>query len=303
MRDLKTSWKVIGRSGKTIDGREVSATDLKVMAETYDPVKKHAALIWPEHERFFGNLGKVEQLKFNQTADGGELLAILAPNNDYLYLNRNDQHLFTSMEITTDYCGTGLPYLSGLAATDQPAVAGTSEIRFSVNNPGKVKTGFIAFEDHQAPNPNTQTEDAPGWFKRWYFNIPTNQPQDETPMTPDQLSAITAPLNKLVEQFAQAPKADPAKPEASQADPVEARFKSLEEKLDKVLAKFSEEAPAKKDEPAPADAPADEVKADYAALQKQLADLTESFNRAVKAKDGTKTGEHTGETEDFSAYL
>jgi hypothetical protein len=275
------------------------------MADTYDPIKKHAAMIWPEHDRWYGNLGKVEQLKFNQTADGGELLAILAPNNDYLYLNRNDQHLYTSMEITTDYCGTGLPYLSGLAATDQPAVAGTSEIRFSANNPGKVKTGFIAFEDHQAPN--TQTEDAPGWFKRWYFNIPTNQPQDETPMTPEQLAAITAPLNKLVEQFAQKPQAETITATLETVpDATEARFNSLEKKVDLLLAKFSEETPAKKDEPAPADAPADDVKADYAALEnleKQLADLTANFNKALNTKHGTQTGEHTGQSEDYTAYL
>lgn len=48
---LMTDWICIATEGETVDGREIPASWLTEMAETYDPAGTYTALIRPEHER------------------------------------------------------------------------------------------------------------------------------------------------------------------------------------------------------------------------------------------------------------
>lgn len=62
-----TDWRIIGVSGDTVDGRQISADDLKQMAESYDPAV-YGARINLEHCYFTfpgwaGGYGDVLELK------------------------------------------------------------------------------------------------------------------------------------------------------------------------------------------------------------------------------------------------
>jgi hypothetical protein len=129
-RVLRTDFKRIGRSGPTVDGRNISPQMIDDMAASYNK-DLFTALIWPEHQRYV-NYGIVEELRSAANEEGGrDLYAIISPNEFYTSSNHYGQKLFTSMEITVDFRKTGKAYLTGLGATDDPASAATSEIRLS----------------------------------------------------------------------------------------------------------------------------------------------------------------------------
>lgn len=132
MSQLNTIWLCVATSGKTVDGREISPTDLLQMAENYNP-ELYTALIWQEHQRANGNLGQVVALKSETVGDEVKLFATLRPNARLLELNQQRQKLFTSIEIIPDFARTGKAYLGGLAVTDSPASVGTTQLHFSIN--------------------------------------------------------------------------------------------------------------------------------------------------------------------------
>lgn len=208
-RELLTDWKRIGQSGYTADGRKIEAAWLVEMAETYDP-KKYTALIWWEHYRFLGNLGKVVELTTQEENDNTILLARIAPNSKLIELNKQDQQLFTSMEITPDFAKTGKSYLSGLAATDSPASLGTQELKFTLGTDDlnrlfsqPIKISFNA----------NGSENEAGFLKRIasHFGLtPHTQPQGDNEMTNEQFkimqalfSTQTDALTQLTEQVKQ----------------------------------------------------------------------------------------------------
>lgn len=127
-----TDFVRIAKSGPTIDGRTVEPEWLQDMADAYDP-DVYTALIWPDHFRYGGNAGVVRELSTEKDGDTVFLCARLEPNEWLRGMNRAGQRLFTSMEITQDFAGTGRPYLSGLAVTDSPASLGTTELRFTAD--------------------------------------------------------------------------------------------------------------------------------------------------------------------------
>ena len=129
-RVLRTDFKRIGRSGPTVDGRMINEKMIDEMAASYDK-SLFTALIWPEHQRY-ANYGTVEALRAEDNDEGGrDLFAVLSPNSFYIGSNQYGQKLFTSMEVIPDFRKTGKAYLGGLGATDDPASAATSEVRFS----------------------------------------------------------------------------------------------------------------------------------------------------------------------------
>lgn len=136
---LLTDWLVIGTSGPTVDGREISADDLKIIAETYDP-SVYTAVVNIEHS--YGNLGTVRQLRTAAGAQGKTALqARIRPNKYFLTQNAEDHRLFFSMEITRNFLKSGKPYLTGLATTDTPASIGTTELHFSAQPESPVERG------------------------------------------------------------------------------------------------------------------------------------------------------------------
>lgn len=130
-RSLISDWKRVATSGKTVDGRTIEPEDLRDMATSYDPAT-YTAVIWYEHIRYMGNFGTVTELKA-ESADNGKvaLFAKLQPNERLLQINKEEQKLFTSIEIEPNFADSGKPYLAGLAITDQPASLGTEALHFS----------------------------------------------------------------------------------------------------------------------------------------------------------------------------
>ena len=301
---LKTGWMIIGRSGPTIDNRTIEPIALEQAAKNY---KKDlfTALIWPDHLRWF-NMGTVEALKTARNNEGGvDLLAILAPNDYYLVNNANGQRLFTSMELMPNFRDSGEWYLTGLAATDSPASAATSEMRFSSLTS---KDALISQFTEQTPQVSPIEPES---FARRFAEIFDQifNPTDETPMTPEekaQLNALNSKFEalekklesvlKLSEKPTDSPedKTTTLKPEAISS------FTELSAKIDTLMEAFKKttEPTTPKEEPA-ADPQADR----FTKMADDLKKLTEAFNAAVKHKGGTNAGEQLGNANDLSQYL
>ncbi|KMK51481.1 hypothetical protein RO21_06085 [[Actinobacillus] muris] len=127
---LLTDWICIATAGYTVDGREISETELSEMADTYDP-QVYTALIWLEHYRYFGNLGRVHEVKVEKVDGKTKLFARISPTAELMALNERGQKLFTSVEIMPNFQKTGKNYLYGLAVTDTPASTGTTALNFN----------------------------------------------------------------------------------------------------------------------------------------------------------------------------
>ena len=59
------------------------------------------------------------------------LQAKIHPNRRLIQMNAEGQRMHTSMELDTNFAGTGKTYLMGLAVTDEPASLGTTALKFS----------------------------------------------------------------------------------------------------------------------------------------------------------------------------
>lgn len=133
----------VATAGATIDGRKISADDLKQAAANYDP-KKYAARIWLEHYRSimpdgpFSAYGDVLELKVDENEDGNTvLLASIEPNDALKAINKKGQKLYTSIELQPNFADTGEAYCIGLAVTDTPASIGTERLLFSAKQKEK----------------------------------------------------------------------------------------------------------------------------------------------------------------------
>lgn len=134
-RSLVSSWKRVATSGPTADGREIKAQDLRDCAETYKP-SIYTAVIWLDHQRDNGAHGTVYTVRLidNDPALGKGQVALevqMKPNARLLQLNKDGIKLFSSVEITPNFAGSGRAYMTGLAVTDEPASLGTQELYFS----------------------------------------------------------------------------------------------------------------------------------------------------------------------------
>lgn len=121
----------IGTSGATVDGRNISASDINDMAETYDQ-DEYTAVLNYEHFSFYSGWGKVIALKAETDKKNRRvLLAQIEPTARLLEINQSKQKLFTSMEIAKNFAKSGKAYLVGLAITDRPASLGVEALHFS----------------------------------------------------------------------------------------------------------------------------------------------------------------------------
>lgn len=291
MKNTKTDWIIIGSSGAAIDGRTIEADWLISMAENYDP-DVYPAMIWKEHNRFdwwtgerADNLGIVLELKTEKNKAGGtNLLAILAPNKEYIEENERGQLLHSSMEITTDFPEKGHYYLSGLGATDSPASARTSEIRFTSG------AGVTIYNDSVELRLSGKSK-AGGL--RNFFRKKRQSEEFDMPGI-DELKKVLEPIGKRLDdieaKFAKEPPAGGDK-ETPVTDADKAKFEALENenkalkaKVDALEKKVSEGEEFKKD----------------------LKALREEFNNALntehpgttKSKPNTGGGEGDGEKDD-----
>lgn len=136
----KTKFLRVARSGKTIDGREITKAQIDQMAANYDP-KKYGARVNLEHfMSFFPNTefkayGDVIAVKADTDSDGERvLLAQIDATPDLVKLAADRQKVYWSIEIAPNFAGTGEAYLAGLAATDTPASLGTEMLTFAVKS-------------------------------------------------------------------------------------------------------------------------------------------------------------------------
>ena len=235
-RSLVSFWKRVATSGPTVDGRDILPQELRDIAETYKAAT-YTAVIWCEHERWYGSHGTVFAVRLVEEAEDllpGQvaLEAQLKPNDKLLWLNDQGEKLFSSIEITPNFANTGKAYLTGLAVTDSPASLGTQELYFSSKTS---KSAFFAspFElsGLRETEPEAELQKLGSMFLRFFkrfavdeqqadtsTDTPTESktPMDEATATAlkalrDQLLIVTAGIDTVIEGAA----ADAAEPDAS----------------------------------------------------------------------------------------
>lgn len=141
---LITDWIQAAVSGETVDGREITTTQIQQMAESYKP-EVYVAKIWLEHLRaalpdnVFKPLGDVfavraEEIKRGDLAGRWALQVKLAPSDELIRLVRSGQKTHLSIEMHPAFPHTGGAYLMGLGVTDSPASVGTGIMSFNAGN-------------------------------------------------------------------------------------------------------------------------------------------------------------------------
>ena len=184
----QTDWRIIGVSGDTFDGREISAEQLNQMAEDYNP-KVYGARINIEHswwywdDRDTGGLGDVIALKTEAWEQDPSKTALLAKFSVYPAMQSlwdAGRKIYTSMEIHHNFANTKRAYLTGLAITDTPASLGTtanfSYAQQHADNKGKAFSDYREFSHNQQANPPAPNPESPS------MNTHT-EPQAENPQT------------------------------------------------------------------------------------------------------------------------
>lgn len=131
-------------AGATVDGREITPQMLTEAVANFNTAT-YGIRVNVEHlrglsgDKPFGIVGDVIGLSTQEdtiTLNGKAekrtaLYAEIQPNDRALELNKSDQKVFTSIELTPDFAGTGKFGLVGLAVTDSPASIGTERLQFS----------------------------------------------------------------------------------------------------------------------------------------------------------------------------
>ncbi|MGO3882265.1 MAG: GPO family capsid scaffolding protein [Proteus vulgaris] len=252
MSQLMTNWLCIATAGETVDGRIIEDNWILESAELYDR-NLYTACIWAEHERYFGSMGEVLELKAERDEDGAlKLYARLCPNHHLLQANRDGQLLFTSAEFTWtgNFRGTGKTYLEGLGVTCSPASVGTDRLQF--NKKGK-KFRYGASKPLVIDEVKQFKEEKMAKGKGWrsFFNI--DEPSvDDTPEetgATDAMQALAEALSALeirvtaIETQLTAT-AEQVEEVAEDVDIIKdnvdtPEFKQLKENLSSILGKFS----------------------------------------------------------------
>jgi hypothetical protein len=288
--NLKTDWKTIGRTGKTVDNREITVDMVNDIVDLYDPEQYKAVVRW-EHYRFM-KLGGVEALRKVKNKEGGyDVQAILSPNQFWLDENANDQKTFTSMELDKVDKFGGRWYLTGLGATDNPASFGTTELRFSKQNDTVLNGEPVEFQ--------LDIEQASkGLFSRLFGK----QNHEDSAVDKETLKALLEEMKGMRTELS-ALKPDggkPTDPPAPAADPKDDKFTALEARFTALEAKVNELKPA--DPPAPA---ADPNAEKFTALEARFTALEQKFTEALNTPHPgtTNAPKQTGTEGDRKDYL
>ncbi|MCT4627971.1 GPO family capsid scaffolding protein [Halodesulfovibrio sp.] len=258
---LYTEFIKVAQSGTTMDGREIAPQDLREIAESYSP-STYEAVIWPEHERFFGNHGTVAAVEARENGELVELYAKFKPGWRFLEKNKEGQKLYSSIEIWDNFANSGKAYLAGIAITDTPASLGTEQIRlFTAQRTKHSEQAGEFYAGVELPSffaaaaqPDEQKPEAYSLFQRlgaalFGSNITEPETQEES-MKDDQfkqlLNALTdtqSAVNGLANKF-ESQQAAPQAPELAQ-EPVktepENNFSAQLEPLVNSMTKLSEQ--------------------------------------------------------------
>lgn len=161
---------VLATEGPTIDKRFISRADIETAAKNYDP-KVYTAICNLEHlvslspESVFRSYGKIVSLSTREAEVLGEkklqLMAVVDVDQEVVDMQSSYRKAFPSMEIQPDFLGKGIPYITGMGFTDQPASIGTETMKFSAFSCDKSNVYSFANEiTLEFDNP--QKEDEPG---------------------------------------------------------------------------------------------------------------------------------------------
>lgn len=140
----RTDFFRIAVAGDTIDGREITAQDIRDMAETFD-FSVYPSKVWLEHMRsifpdgYFKNYGNLVSLKCVENDPLGDekvtaLYAQLDVHPEVVEWAKDNQKQHGSIEIVHNYRNSGKAYCSGLGLTDSPASFGTEALKFNREN-------------------------------------------------------------------------------------------------------------------------------------------------------------------------
>lgn len=263
---LLTDWLVLAVAGATIDGREIEEKWLEEIAESYDR-ESYTANINVDHFNWYGNYGQVHDVRLSKNKNDEVVLeGRLNPNHYLVQMNKDGQKLFLSVEITTNYRGTGKAYLTGLALTDQPASAGTSQLKFSRKNNDFVYTSPRALLFKLPNGEETLTEETllsrfisllNGSDKNQAQEFQTiTAEQDEPEMSAEQLEklseqikdittsieSLSEVISGIAEKFSEENNGDDKgdqEPPKDQGDG-DSEFKSISEEIEKLSATIKE---------------------------------------------------------------
>lgn len=257
---LRTDFICIATSGRTVDGREITAQELHEMADNYDPTY-YTANLWFEHRRW-ANFGQVLELKAEDQENGEtKLYAVIAPSLSLIEINKQGAGLFTSVEIMPNFRNSGKNYLWGLGVTDVPASVGTTQLNFSQQPKNTLNTATIPFDfslkDDEKPEIDKLDRSFMSMLKAFFtFHhdleaIPNNKNnKEDEPMNTEQFNALIAAVNGLGEK-------------------IDSRF----------TAEAQPEANTTQEEPAQVTAPAETVGAEqFNQLLAKVDALTDKFN-------------------------
>lgn len=303
-RSLVSYWKRVATSGPTVDNREILPQELRDIAETYN-TSEYTAVIWCEHERWYGSHGTVFAVRLVEEGDGlkeGQvaLEAQLKPNDRLLWLNDQGEKLFTSIEITPNFAGSGKAYLTGLAVTDSPASLGTQELYFSSRTS---KAAFYSAPLELGPfsDDSSQSDESKlmrmftSLFKRFATEEPVGEAPVDTPTESkppmdaatakaiqaliEQQMIVTAGLQAIVDGFAE------AEPVLDQA-PID----DVQSAVDDIVSTAEEEKQLSQ-------------RASNKALQASLDKLQKQFSQLLNTTNGRQVPRTTGGNPDKKRVL
>ena len=140
----KSKFFRVATAGATTDGRNIEASQLQEIAQTYDR-NKYGARIFIEHIRGvnpewgFRAMGDVLDARTGEVEIDGQkrvtLEVQIEPTDEFGALTRKGQKIYSSIEIAPNFAGTDKAYLFGLGVTDSPASIGTEILQFAAQNP------------------------------------------------------------------------------------------------------------------------------------------------------------------------
>jgi hypothetical protein len=215
---LLTDWVKIGTAGPTKDGREIQDSTLLEMADTYDP-DEYTAVIKSSHDYGY-NFGSVRELRTAKDKKGRTVLqARLQPNYYYLSQNSMSSKLFTSMEVQHNFAKSGKAYLTGLAATDNPASLGTTELHFDAEKTpdlyisAPIEVDFALPDDEKTGLFSMITTAVSAAFSTQKKETETKTNPEEIDMTPEELQAA---IDKAMQPF------------SARIDAIDEKFKALD---------------------------------------------------------------------------
>lgn len=152
----KSKFFRVATAGATTDGRNIEASQLQEMAQTYDR-NKYGARIFIEHIRGvnpewgFRAMGDVLAARTGEVEIDGQkrvtLEVQIEPTAEFVALTRKGQKIYSSIEIAPNFAGTDKAYLFGLGVTDSPASIGTEILQFAAQNP--TASPFAARKQHK----------------------------------------------------------------------------------------------------------------------------------------------------------